>query len=570
MNYIQGTDRKQIFLFTDCLDHIVAPENEVRAIDIFVNSLDMKELGFVAENPQQTGRPAYNPSYLLKLYIYSYMNRTRSSREIEKETKRNIEVMWLINNLHPDHNTIANFRKDNSEAIRKVFEATLKIAKNHDLIGGKLIAGDSVKLRAQNSKKNNFNKEKLENQIEYLNKKIDEYNQQLEKEDTKNQIVTQSDTASEITPDTAQPATTTSEQASANEIVIQHPELVKEVAQTYVKTPRPDSITEAIKTKIERHKNQRVKYNNLLEQLSKSEETQISTSDPDSRNLPIRQQITEICHSIQTTADAKHKILLDYQVTNKTDKAALFNSVERAAKVLETNEFVALYDKGYFSGAQIAKCQQLGVEVMVSIPPRPSASEVPTPKYYANKFVYNKQNDTFLCPEKQILTSNGTISTSEQGKFKHYRTTACRQCPALKQCTNSKKEIRIIERSEYADNVEYNKKLIEENKDTYRLRQEIIEHPFGTMKRQWGYDHTIMKRGKDPVAADIGLIFVAYNLRRLINILLKDPETGKFLFNLVLNQSNLLKFVHNKLYSIFNSIRNTSISINKFFPTHIL
>jgi len=135
---------------------------------------------------------------------------------------------------------------------------------------------------------------------------------------------------------------------------------------------------------------------------------------------------------------------------------------------------------------------------------------------------------------------------------------------------NSKKEIRIIERSEYADNVEYNKKLIEENKDTYRLRQEIIEHPFGTMKRQWGYDHTIMKRGKDPVAADIGLIFVAYNLRRLINILLKDPETGKFLFNLVLNQSNLLKFVHNKLYSIFNSIRNTSISINKFFPTHIL
>jgi len=186
MNYIEGQNREQIILYTTTLDNLIDKDNEVRDIDKFVNRLDMKELGFISKE-QITGRPPYNPADLLKLYIYSYMNRTRSSREIEKDCKRNTEVMWLINNLQPDHNTIANFRRDNSDAIKKVFKVTVKIASKRDLIGAKLIAGDSVKLRAQNSKKNNYNKEKLENQIEYLNKKIDEYNQQLDSEDLKNQ-----------------------------------------------------------------------------------------------------------------------------------------------------------------------------------------------------------------------------------------------------------------------------------------------------------------------------------------------------------------------------------------------
>jgi len=546
MNYIQGTDRKQAVLYAHNLDEIIDKYNEVRAIDIFVNSLNLKDLGFIQE-AQITGRPPYNPADLLKLYIYSYMNRHRSSREIEKETKRNVEVMWLINNLQPDHNTIANFRKNNSEPIRKVFEATVTIAKNRDLIGGKLIAGDSVKLRAQNSKKNNFNKEKLENQIAYLDKKIAEYNQLLDKEDNVNQEITVQKKEGN-TSQNHQQATTNPAQSQ-----------LKEIKEEYLDTPQTTDKKEIIKNKLEKHVTQRTKYKNLLEKLSQSQETQISTSDPDSRNLPIRQQITEVAYSVQTTADAKNKILLDYEVTNKTDKAALYTSVNRAANILQTNEFVALYDKGYFSGAEIAKCQQMGVTPLVSIPPRANASEVPTPKYHGDKFVYNRENDTYLCPDKQVLSSNGTIYKSDHGSFKQYKTAACKNCPSQKNCTTAKSGIRIIERTEYADNVEYNKKLIDENKDLYRLRQEIIEHPFGTMKRQWGFDHTLMKRDKDRVSSDIGLIFIAYNLRRLINILIKSGLNGT-------DGVNILFKLKNVVWNIFKWLRLVSKISNFFFP----
>jgi len=216
---------------------------------------------------------------------------------------------------------------------------------------------------------------------------------------------------------------------------------------------------------------------------------------------------------------------------------------------------VALYDKGYFSASEIAKCQTLGVTPIVSIPPRASHGDVPTPKYYGEKFIYNKEKDTFLCPENQILVTNGTIYNSPQGPFKQYKTDACHQCAAQKSCTSSQRGIRIIERSEYADNVEKNKELIKENSQLYRLRQEIIEHPFGTMKRQWGYDHTIMKRGKDRVSSDIGLIFIAYNLRRLINILIKNPKNAKNSANLRLKQIKSLQFFSYFLQNFFNSLR---------------
>ncbi len=522
MNYKQGQDRKQTVLFAHTLDDIIDKQSDVRIIDTFVNSLDMIELGFVTKI-QHTGCPAYNPSDLLKLYIYGYLNRTRSSRELEKETKRNVEVMWLINNLQPDHNTISNFRRDNSQGIKKVFEATVKIAKNRDLIGGKLIAGDSVKLRAQNSKKNNFNQEKLENQIAYLNKKIDEYNQLLDKEDANYKEVTTDKKALSTIEDTP---------------------LIQTVKQEYIKENPHQSKIKYTKEKLEKHEKQRAKYQELLSKLTQSQETQISTSDADSRNLPIKQQFTEVAYSVQATADAKNKIILDFEVTNKTDKAALSKSVERTANALESKDFVALYDKGYFCGAEIAKCHAMGVTVMVSPAVRPSASLIPAPAFHGDKFIYNKQDDTFLCPNKEILTSNGKEYTSPQGKFKQYKTDRCIPCPQRKNCTTSKRGIRIIERSQYAENVEINNALIKSNPQLYRLRQEIIEHPFGTIKRQWGFDHTIMKRGKDRVASDIGLIFTAYNLRRLINLLYKKSKNDK-------NDLNLISKIKKTIFKIF-------------------
>src|SRR5690554_4563726 len=248
MKYISGKDRRQIEIFS--LEQVIDQNNEVRLIDLFVGGLVLADFGFKTHFVDN-GRPAYHPSDLLRLFIYGYLNRIRSSRHLEKECKRNLEVMWLMRGLAPDHNTISNFRKDNSKAIKKVFRATVQLAKHFDLIGGKLIAGDSTKMRAQNSKKNNFNERKIERHLAYIDAKVEEYSAILAAEDG------------------------------------------------------DDHKKNEAQSKIQRHLNQRAKYEQLQEELKKSGEVQISTSDPDSRQLITRNTITEVAYNIQTSVDAK-------------------------------------------------------------------------------------------------------------------------------------------------------------------------------------------------------------------------------------------------------------------------
>jgi transposase len=473
MKYIQGTDRSQLEMFPTSLNDAIGLDNEVRSIDTFVSSLDMKAMGFTHSNPCEEGRPAYHPADLLKLYIYGYMNRTRSSRELEKETRRNIEVMWLMKRLTPDHNTISNFRRDNADSIRKVFESTLKIATNYNLIGGKLIAGDSVKLRAQNSKKNNYNADKIKQHLHYIDEKLVEYNQMLDKADGVGQ---------------------------------------KEKAQR----------------EIEKHSNRREKYEKLSRQLSESGQSQVSTSDPDSRQMIVRNNITEVVYNIQTTNDARNNLLLDYLVTQNNDVHALGVMVKRASEILRSTNFVALYDKGYHTGSEIAACHNMGVETLVAVPARPVSSQSPDPAYNFETFTYDKQTDTYTCPQNHTLTSNGNIYGKTATRFKQYKTRQCKHCSVRPLCTASKVNGRIIERSEYVENVERNKNMVEANPELYKRRQAIVEHPYGTIKRNWGYDHTIIKRGVNKVSADVGLIFTCYNLRRLMSILCKAGK-GYFL-----------------------------------------
>src|SRR5690554_5030333 len=287
MEYLQGQDRQQLALYTTCLDEMVPADNSVRFIDRFVVALDLEELGFAALPAQ--GRPPYDPADLLKLYIYGYMNRMRSSRELEKECHRNLEVIWLLKNLKPDHNTIARFRKDNPKAIKRVFRESVSIARNFNLIGGELIAGDSTKLRAQNSKKNNYNRKKIQRHLEYIENKLEEHQQEMAKADGDHQQ-----------------------------------ELAKQ---------------------IEGRKEQKKKYQAIQEQLKSdksSENPQLSTSDPDSRHQIVRGTITEVCYTAQTTVDAKHKLLLDYKLTNQNDKKAMGMMLRRAKTILKTNKFTAL------------------------------------------------------------------------------------------------------------------------------------------------------------------------------------------------------------------------------------
>ena len=466
MKFIQGLNRNQINLFPVSLDESIEPGNEVRIIDLFVDSLSIKDFGF-RRDFNENGRPAYHPEDLLKLFIYGYLNKCRSSRDLEKECKRNIEVMWLLRCLKPDHNTIANFRRDNPKAIKKVFRATVQIAKHFDLIGGKLIAGDSTKLRAQNSKKNNFNQAKIDRHIAYIDKKLEEYTVALSESDGDNRQV--------------------------------------------------------IEETISRHKERKEGYIKLEQQLKESGEAQISVSDPESRQIMLRNNITEVAYNVQTTVDEKNNIPIDYKVTNQNDSKAMGNMVQRAKSILGTNDFTVLYDKGFHTGSELKTAQELGVETIVAVPSPPSTSQAPDHYYNYENFKYNREDDTYTCPQGEVLRTNGSwykqrSSSGNISMFKQYKTKACRRCPAHSMCTRSENQ-RLIQRSEYAEYYERNLINTREKEHLYKRRQAIVEHPYGTIKRQWGFSYILTKKGIERASSDVGFMLIAYNLRRICNIL---------------------------------------------------
>src|SRR5665811_790553 len=415
MKFIQGHNRTQINLFPVSLDQSIDPDNEVRMIDLFVDSLSIKDYGFRTDFTEN-GRPAYHPSDLLKLFIYGYMNKVRYSRDLEKECKRNIEVMWLLKCLKPDHNTISNFRRDNPQAIKKVFRTTVQIARHFDLIGGKLIAGDSTKLRSQNSKKNNFNQAKINRHVAYIDNKLDVYTRALAENDGDSR--------------------------------------------------------QQIEDEIKKQQKRKDNYRYLEKKLKESGEPQISISDPESRQIMLRNNITEVAYNIQSTVDSKHNIPIDFKVTNENDSKAMGNMVQRAKSILRTNEFTVLYDKGFHTGSELKTAQQLGVETIVAIPGVPSTSQSPNPLFNYEFFRYNKEDDTYKCPRRQVLRTNGSwykqrSSSGSISWFKQYKTKACRKCPSRSQCTRSEKE-RLIQRSEYADYYEANRVNVKEKEQLYK------------------------------------------------------------------------------------------------------
>ena len=462
--FIIGSDRSQIPLFASSMDQAIAQDNQVRLIDLFVDSLKLADFGFdftFVEN----GRPAYHPADLLKLFIYGYLNRMRSSRVLEKECVRNIELIWLMKSLVPDHNTIANFRKDNPKAIARVFRATVNLASHFELIGGSLLAGDSTKLRAQNSKKNNFNPAKIERHIAYIDNKLLEYNKVLAQED-------------------------------GDELV------KKEVA-----------------AKVRKHQSQKDKYLNYKEIIDTTGVTQISTSDPDSRQIMTRNNISEVAYNVQTVVDALHNIPIDFKVTNENDSKAMGGMLRRSKTILGHNNFIAIYDKGYHTGSEFAYADRLKIDVLVAIPS--VAAHAPDLAFDVEHFKYDLKTDSFTCPANQILTTNGNWYAKKNGKsvtqMKHYKTSACLSCELFKKCTKNARG-RLIERSEHADLIYANKVRIENNYEIYRRRQAIVEHPYGVIKRQWDFYYIMTKKSIKHASADVGLIFTTYNLKRIFNL----------------------------------------------------
>lgn len=293
----------------------------------------------------------------------------RSSRILEKESSRNIELMWLLKGLVPDHNTIANFRKDNLKAIARVFRVTVKRAAHFELIGGALDAGDSTKLRAQNSKKNNFNPNKIERHIAYIDTKLDEYNSALAKEDG-------------------------------------------DVLEKQI-----------IAKKIKKHTIQKHQYIGYQNTIATTGVTQISTSDPDSRQIMTRNNISEVAYTVQTTVDALHNIPIDFKVTTENDLKAMGSMLRRAKSILEYNNFTAIYDKGYRTGSEFDCANRLGIDVLVAIPG--VSVRAPDLAFDVEHFKYNKNIDTYSCPANETLTTNGNWYAKKNGKsitqMKHYK-----------------------------------------------------------------------------------------------------------------------------------------------------
>ena len=472
MKFITGTNRNQLPLFASSIDDAITQDNEIRLIDLFVASLKLPDFGFVFEFVEN-GRPAYHPSDLLKLFIYGYLNRMRSSRTLEKECSRNIELIWLMKGLVPDHNTISNFRKDNPKAIARVFRATVKMASHFELIGGTLVAGDSTKLRAQNSKKNNFNPAKIERHIAYIDARLEEYNSALAKED-----------------------------ADENQ-------------------------KKEIEKKIKKHSSQKIKYQKFQKQIDEKGITQISTSDPDSRQIMTRNNISEVAYNVQTVVDALHNIPIDFKVTNENDSKAMGGMLRRAKTILGHTDFTAIYDKGYHTGSEFDYAHKLGIDVLVAIPG--VASHAPDLAFDVEHFTYNKALDTYTCPANQSLTTNGRSYNKQSGKsitqMKHYKTTACLSCELFDKCTKNVKG-RLLERSQHADLIYENKVRIENNYEIYRRRQAIVEHPGACpaisgriIKRQWDFYYIMTKKTIKRASADVGIIFTAFNLRRIFNII---------------------------------------------------
>jgi len=472
MNYIQGIERNQAFLFPGTIDELISEDDPVRVIDVFVNTFDMQELGFTKSRLANTGRSPYHPKDILKLYIYGYFNKIRSSRNLARECKRNIEVIWLLKSIKPKYKTIADFRKDHPEQLRKVFRQFVSLCQSWGLYGKELIAIDSSGFRAVNSKKNNYNQKKIDRHLAYIEEKMEEYLKELDKNDSEE--------------------------------------------KDEVKMSK-----EEIRQRIETLKKRKAKYTEIEKQLKESGSEQVSTTDSDSRLLVKNGQPAEVGYNTQVSVDEKNKLIAEYKTTNQNDRKQLHDMATRTKEVFKVDSLNALADKGYHNAEELHKCQQEDIITYVGVPQYRNDSPLPAAGYHTEDFSYNREEDCYICPQEVKLLTNGKFHKKpcRNGNFtlvKQYHTKACKSCKVKHFCTNAKNG-RVIERSQYQEAVDANTRRIKMEKEKYLQRQMIAEHPFGTIKRTWGYNHVLVKR-LERVDGEFGLVFLCYNLKRVINI----------------------------------------------------
>jgi len=469
--FLVGADRGQSTLLPECLDEWIDENNPVRAVDAFVDALDLGKLGFEGVVPEVTGRPSYHPSALLKLYIYGYLNRVQSSRRLQRETGRNLEVIWLLGRLVPDDKTIADFRKDNGSAIRKVCAQFVALCRDMGLLTKASVAIDGSKFKAVNNRDCNFTRAKVERRRAQLEESVARYLSQLD------------------TADLQEP----SEALAAK--------------------------TAHLKEKLAKLESEMQRLAAMEKQMLASPDQQISLTDPDSRSMATSGRGSGVVgYNVQVAVETEHHLIVTHEVTNSgSDRAQLANMGRQAREALGVDKLEAVADRGYYNSTEIKACDDAGVAVTL---PKPMTSGAKSDGRFGKQdFVYNAAEDVYRCPAGEKLAYR--MTTEQDGKMmRRYWTNACPNCLLKSKCTTGNE--RRIPRWEHEHVLEAAQKRLDENPQAMRARRETVEHPFGTLKMRMGATHFLMKR-LPKVATEMALHVLAYNLTRVMNIVGVKP-----------------------------------------------
>jgi transposase len=465
--FVEGVDRGQATLFPECLEDWIDEDNPVRVVDAFVDALDLPELGFEGTEPAETGRPSYHPSALLKLYIYGYLNRVQSSRRLEREAGRNVEMMWLLGRLIPDHKTIADFRKDNGRAIRRVCARFVELCREMGLLAKASVAIDGSKFKAVNNRDRNFTRAKVERRRVQLEESVARYLNQLD----------------------------TADRQEPSEVLA-------------AKTTR-------LKEKLAKLEEEMQRLKALEARMLAEPDQQISLTDPDSRSMATSGRGSGVVgYNVQAAVDTEHHLIVTHEVTNVgSDRAQLARVAKETKATLQTDTLVAVADRGYFSGEEILACDQAGITVTL---PKPMTSGAKSDGRFGKQdFVYLPEEDVYRCPAGEQLKYRFT-SVENGLNLRRYWTNACRTCALKNRCTTGVQ--RRITRWEHEHVVEAVQRRLDGNPEAMRQRRETVEHPFGTIKARMGATHFLMKT-LPRVAAEMALHVLAYNLTRVMNIM---------------------------------------------------
>jgi transposase len=465
--FVEGSDRSQMTLLPECLDDWIDENNPVRVIDAFVEALDLAELGFVGVEPEMTGRPSYHPAVLLKLYIYGYLNRVQSSRRLEREAGRNFEVMWLLGRLAPDHKTVADFRKDNGPALRKVCARFVELCREMGLLATASVAIDGSKFKAVNNRDKNFTRAKVERRRAQLEESVARYLSQL-------------DTADRQEPSEALVAKTTH-----------------------------------LKEKLAKLGEEMERLKSLEAQMLAAPDQQISLTDPDSRSMATSGRGSGVVgYNVQVAVDTEHHLIVTHEVTNVgNDRAQLAHMGKKAKATLGVTSLDAVADRGYFSSNEILACEEAGITATL---PKPMTSGIKAKGRFGKQdFRYMAKEDVYICPAGEKLTYRYTTEENEL-IVRRYWTNICQGCAIKNKCTTGTE--RRITRWEHEHLLEAVQRRLDEHPEKMRQRRETVEHPFGTIKARMGATHFLMKT-LPRVASEMALHVLAYNLTRVMNIM---------------------------------------------------